>query len=110
MKPIEIDSRWEKDPPYHPSENNSAYLSQNVVEEIGAIISSISEKGRRVIEVIKKHEELHRRALLGELPVHDADRRIEEAYEDYVKKYGKWPHQEKEYDEFYRILNRGNWK
>lgn len=103
----EIRERWLGDPPYHPEDMPDKYLSSALIEELFNEIGSTDNND--VLEVIQKHEMIHKDFVMGQILREDRDRAVKLLYDAYVSRHRNWPHQEEAYVRFYSILNNGNW-
>ncbi|MGI6467750.1 MAG: hypothetical protein GXZ09_05855 [Syntrophomonadaceae bacterium] len=109
-----IDSleKWTGSTPYHPDDISYAYVTTELVTEIAKQVRAKmgnSPTINEVLEYIQFHEEVHRQLLLAE-PVSELIKlKVDQWAREYRNHKGKWIHQEPAYEEFYRLLNRGNW-
>lgn len=101
--------RFADDPPYHPDERVEICLSSELVEELFVELSEQFKVHEDLLKVIRMREHLHRQAVTGSISTEQENENSNELYEQYVKSFKCWPHQETYYNEFYRKLNDGNW-
>lgn len=107
---IDAPEKWTEDYPYHPDDVTSAYLSVDLVNQLLSKIQLSSKKCEEILNFIKLHEDTHRQVLLGLMNPNEALGRINEAAEHYRSIHHRWIHLEPEYNLFYRLVNRGNWR
>lgn len=101
---------WLHDPPYHPSDSECFYLDDAFLKQLLATLTDDDEIKQEMIDVICTHETLHRQMVLGDISKVEATHLVDTLFENYRRTHKRWPHQEKGYDEFYRLLNNGNWR
>ncbi len=102
--------KWESDYPYHPDNVQDAYLSTNLMDRLFEEIKQVSTRYEEILLFIKLHEDTHRQVLLGLLSQKEAADMVEKAAEQYRSRYCRWVHLEPEYNSFYRLVNRDNWR
>lgn len=92
---------------YYPDDCEDVYMSQILVEELISKLEIMKyDVEKPVINIIKKHEFIHAQKVLGEISTETEKNLVDELYENYRDRFHKWPQDEKEYRQFYRLINK----
>jgi len=91
---------------YSPDDCECVYLSQALIEScIDKLRIMQYNVKKHVIDVIREHERIHMERVLGKISKEKEKEIIDQLYESYRNKFYKWPQDEKEYREFYKLIN-----